>query len=274
MSDWSRAGANVAIGNARSDANAAARGREEWKAYAKKIEVDRDEWKESCGDWVAYAKELEDLLIEVGSRLEATCLLTDRILRAANGEPVEHGDKLLAPEGENLRRALLDKAQEQSKTGMAQAHQDRLKENPGAIRKIAAIEKTYGPATSERAAKLWSEFIKVKTSRDGNPALGPNQGDVIKMRELLLEIGPELKAANNLVLRLLAEGNGHDVAEKLLPAGNYDERKSYLNGQINESREGMIHANLAQIKSMVSPSVVGSPVARQKEKIARISPSC
>jgi len=267
MNDWARAGAFEVNMHNKGVADRAARSRDEarnsrdeWRAYAKGVES-------ACDSWTAYAKELEELVIELGSRLEATCQLTEQILRAANGEPVEHADKLLSPAGEDIRRAMLDKAQQQSKTGMAQAHQERLKENPDAVKKERAINKTYAP-NSERAAKLWGQFLKVKASRDGNPALASNQGDLTAMRELLLEIGPELKAANNLVLRLLAEGNGHDVTEKLLPAANYDERKAYLNGQVKESREGMVHANLAQIKSMVSPSAVDSPVARQKEKIA------
>lgn len=230
-------------------------------------EQDKNQAIENANDWKKYAYELEELVIELGSRLEATTILVEQILRAANGEPVEHADKLLAADetGEAARLAMLTEIQKISKTGMAQAHKDRLKVNPNANRKKVAIDKTYSPK-SERMSKLWNNFIKIRTSRGDGP---PTPADAIKMRELLLEIAPELIAANNLTLRLLAEGNGQQVPEKLLPAEQYDARKDYLEAQMKNSRDGMINAGIEEIKSMVSMSEPESTVARQQKKIAR-----
>lgn len=245
--------------NARNDAaNAVQAG--------KRAREERNEAIQDAVNWKAYALELEELIIEIGSRLEATIALTEKILRAANGELVEHADKLLAADetGEAARRAILEEVQKTSKTGMVQAHQQRLKENPDADKKAVAIEKTYSPQ-SERFSKIWSDFIKIKTSRKDGP---PTPADAIKMRELLLEIGPELIAANNLTLRLLAEGNGQQVEKKLLAADQRDARREYLDAQVGNSREGMIEASVKEIASVVSLKNPDSTFSRQQAKIA------
>jgi hypothetical protein len=253
MNDWNRAGANVAIHNARNEAANEAQAKN-------RALTQRDAAIESKDAWYNYAMELEEMVIELGSRLEATMVLIDQILRAANGEQVEHANKLLSPDGEELRHALVEKAQEISKTGMAQAYQDQPTKNS----KKTSINKTYSPQ-SERFSKLWDNLTKVRATRGNKPVC---QDDVVKMRELLLEIGPELIAANNLTLRLLAEGNGQQVPEKLLPAGEREARKTYLDAQAGNSRTGMIDASVSDIAGRISLKNPDSTVARQQFKIA------
>lgn len=257
--DYWEAGRVIAINNARNEAASEAQAK-------RRAQAQRNEAVGTANMWYEYAMDLEELIIELGSRLEAATALTEQILRAANGEPVEHADKLLAADeaGEAARRALLKQVQETSKTGMTQAHQQHLKIKPDAGSKKVPINQTYSPQ-SERFAKIWENFTKVRNSRKDGPI---TQADAIKMRELLLEIGPELIAANNLTLRLLAEGNGQQVPEKLMPADQRAARKAYLDAQAGNSRTGMIDASLGEIASVVSLKNPDSTFSRQQAKIA------
>lgn len=263
MSDYFSAGADVLITQNRNRAISEMRAKN-------KARDQRDEAAENANAWYDYAMELEEFVIELGSRLEATTTLIEQILRAANGEPVEYADKLLAADeaGEAVRRAILEKAQETSMAGMAQAHQDRLKVNPNAGKKEVAIKKMYSPK-SERFSKILTDFIKIKAARGDRL---PTQNDMAAMRELLLELGPELLAANNLVLRLLAEGNGSKVEQELMPAGNHEQRLAFLESRTETSRAGMIEHETMDISKAIKTSLGEQQMKIAKRVVAPIPP--
>lgn len=263
VDDYFSAGRAIAVNNARNEAAGEAQAK-------RRAQAQRDKAADNANGWYEYAMELEEFVIELGSRLDATTTLIEQILRAANGEPVEHADQLLAADeaGEAVRRDILKRAQETSMAGMAEAHQERLKVIPDATRKFYAINQIYAPK-SERATKKWADFIKIKAARGDKL---PTQNDMAAMRELLLELGPELLAANNLVLRLLAEGNGSKVEQELMPAVNHEQRRAFLESRTKTSRAGMIEHETVDISKAIKASLGEQQMKIAKRVVAPIPP--
>lgn len=170
------------------------------KHYIEQAWKDIESWKENAKSWRIYAYELENMVIEIGSRLEATCALIDGMIKAA------HGDKKMQPlldPHAKARDELLQQVQRQSKESMAQAHAARLKENPEANRKSAALKKIYFPETSERAKTAWEAVIKNRADIGSRP---PTKEEFDKIQEIAKDLFVELAAVTDVAHTMIQEG--------------------------------------------------------------------
>lgn len=236
MTGWTDAG-NFAI-------------QQQLKADINELQSRLNKSRQETNDWYAYAQKLEEGIMDLASKLDAAYELTERLI---DGDP-----ELSKPESGELRRKLLVESAARSRKSMDQAHAVRAK--GGANTKRHTIENVCLPIGRDIGRKL--SIIK---ARKGEPSQSIGQ-----MQQILLDLGPELAAANNLVLRLLAEANGQQVEEKLLPAGNHDARRAFLESRAKTSRDGMIGKGVQELQETIETTLGNQQIKISKQITAPI----
>jgi hypothetical protein len=246
MSLWTDAGRDAAHSHMSVDLYNA-------RATINKLIRECDEWAVARNEWRAYAHELENMIVEIGSQLEASCLLAEKIIEAINN----NGDGVIlekTPAGDALRKKVIEQGVERSKMGMIEAHQARLKENPEAG-KTVAIKKMYHPETGRAPALFYKLFgnkpalkssapspatqagvinkissqasvINQPNTPSSTPPQSPEQEEIRKHKNHIRSLALKLVASNELIAKLVVGSSGLSTPE---------ERKAFFEA----SKQGM-----------------------------------
>lgn len=213
---------------------------------------DNHETKQIAQNWIDYAHKLEDNVLELSSKLTAAYSLMEAMAAGT------------VPASANLR-TMLEEAAQKSRDALNLAHSKNVSSAPTG-KKITTKKKVIADACMPN-----SPNFSGRKAFDAVVSGKPLQGNFDDMHEMVIELSAELIASNNLVLRLLAEGNGQSVPEPLLPAGNYDARREFLESRAKNSREGMIDYGLQEIKESVGEILGNQQIKIVKKIITPIS---